>query len=99
MVSAIKQDRPAWDKRTWRLAAIFSLVIGGLILVGTVGPFGSHPEGSAKDVMPAVAVLLSLFIFPPVLSGIAHRRTLLWAYLPLLALIGWIFAAAIVDAI
>lgn len=80
-----EKTKPGWDKRAWRVAIALSAVIGILeaaLWDRTLQRWVNH---TAASELGALSLILSLFVFPSILSGIARRRTLLWAYLPLAA--------------
>lgn len=76
------KSKSGWDTRAWYLA-----LATAVILIPLEAPEAENSlqrlihEPLASNLM-IIALSLSLFAFPPILSGFARRRTLLWAYLP-----------------
>lgn len=82
-----QNTKPGWDKRTWLVALIITLVIVFMESAEFERSLQRWINADIANDLAATSCLLALFVFPPIISGFARRRTLLWAYLPILVFI------------
>lgn len=72
--------------------------MGALVIPEIIPPVAHRLHIVDAGPYIAASAVLSMFIFPPILAGIAKRRWLLWAYLPLIVFFLWVFASAFLSA-
>lgn len=82
------QGKQGWDTRAWLIGILGGVVGGSLTAWATYPPFvkpinAAFHSAAGSSWVSGCAGALSLLVLPGVLSGIAHRRTLLWGVLPL----------------
>lgn len=86
-------SKQGWDTRAWRLAAIFCILIAGLMIGGIAMTRASYEFVDLVGYMVVASAAMGLFVCPAILSVVARRVPLLWAYLPWLALMASMMVA------
>ena len=94
-----QKAKPGWDKTTWRVALVMAAILAPLIFASSISPLERMVGAGHSSGLAVIAIVLASLVFAPILSGIARRRTLLWAYFPLLALTAELFLGVFVDSI
>ena len=88
-------SKPGWDVRAWRVGLIFSAIGVGLTAVWTIPTLRERLiyEFWWDEIAAPIGFILTFLVFPPILSGIARRRTFFWAYLPQVIFGVWLLFA------
>ena len=82
------QEKQGWDTRAWLVGILGGVIGGSMMAWATYPPLVRRINGATHSVGAAgwingVMGVVSVFVLPGLLSGIARRRTFLWGLVPL----------------